>query len=140
LNLFLLRQSILSNAEVAFSRSGGPGGQNVNKVNTKVTLRIRMSDLDGLSEPELERVKSLLSNRISNSGEIVIDSEEERSQRANLKRAYFRMETLITSAAKLYKRRRPTKPDKAVKEKRLKMKKRQSQKKADRYFEFKSFT
>jgi ribosome-associated protein len=132
MNALLLRQSIHSFAETGFSRSGGPGGQNVNKVNTKVTLRLRIEELDGLSETEIERVKAVLANRITNEGKIVLTSEEERSQRVNLERAYFRMETLIIAAARLPKRRRPTKPSKAAKEKRFLAKRRQSQKKADR--------
>ena len=132
MDISLLRQSIQSYAEAGFSRSGGPGGQNVNKVNTKVTLRLRLGELNGLSETEMERVKSLLANRITGEGEIVISSDEERSQRINLERAYFRMEALIAAAAKLPKHRRPTKPGKAAKEKRLKAKKQQGQKKAER--------
>ena len=132
MDINLLRQSIYSYADAAFSRSGGPGGQNVNKVNTKVTLRLHLNNLSGISCAELERVKTQLANRISGEGELVITSDEERSQRINLERAYFRMETLIASAAKLPKTRRPTKPSKAAKENRLKAKKRQGQKKANR--------
>ena len=132
MNIDSLRQSIRSFAEPGFSRSGGPGGQNVNKLNTKVTLRLRLGEIAGLSEAELERVKLLLANRITNDGEIVITSDEERSQRINLERAYFRMEALISAAARLPKKRKPTKPSRAAKEKRLQAKKRQAQKKADR--------
>ena len=132
MNSVLLRQSIRAASEANFSRSGGPGGQNVNKLNTKVTLRLRLEDISGLCGAELERVKSLLANRISNENEIVIASDEERSQRTNLERAYFRMETLISAAARLPKHRRPTKPGKAAKERRLQTKKLHAMKKADR--------
>jgi len=132
MNASLLHQSIHSFAEAAFSRSGGPGGQNVNKVNTKVTLRMSVEKLDGLSEAELERVKLVLANKITNEGELVIASEEERSQRINLERAYFRMEALIASAARLPKKRQPTKPSKAARERRLEAKKKQGIKKKER--------
>jgi len=132
LNTVLLRQSVRNASEISFSRSGGPGGQNVNKLNTKVTLRLKLLDIDGLSDAELERAKTLLANRISSGDEIVISSDEERSQRTNLERAYFRVEALITAAARLPKHRRPTKPSKAAREQRLHVKQLQSRKKASR--------
>jgi ribosome-associated protein len=129
-NTVLLRQSIRGASEISFSRSGGPGGQNVNKLNTKVTLRLRLTDIAGLSDAELERARGLLANRISSGDEIVINSDEERSQRTNLERAYFRIEALITAAARLPKHRRPTKPSKAAREQRMHVKQLQSRKKA----------
>ena len=132
MNTTLLRQSIRNASEISFSRSGGPGGQNVNKLNTKVTLRLRMWLIDGLSEAELERARETLANRITGGDEIVISSDEERSQRTNLERAYFRVEALISSAARLPKHRRPTKPSKAAREQRLHVKQLQSRKKASR--------
>jgi ribosome-associated protein len=131
-NTALLRQSVRNASEISFSRSGGPGGQNVNKLNTKVTLRLRLAFIDGLSDAELERAREVLANRISAGDEIVISSDEERSQRTNLERAYFRVEALISSAARLPKHRRPTKPSKASREQRLHVKQLQSRKKASR--------
>jgi ribosome-associated protein len=132
MDLFLLRQSIRTKTTLGFSRSGGPGGQNVNKVNTKVTLHLNLSNLDGLSETELSRVRELLAGRITLGNEIVISSSEERSQRTNLERAFARLENLIIAAARLPKYRRPTKPSRASKEKRLQTKHQHSQKKSGR--------
>ena len=134
MNSPLLFQSIRALARADFSRSGGPGGQNVNKVNTKVTLRVRIDELQGLSDAEIARLRETLGQRITLAGELVISSSEERSQRTNLERAYARMESLITNAARLPRLRRPTKPSRAAREERLCIKRRQSLKKTERRF------
>jgi ribosome-associated protein len=132
----LLRQSIRLAARASFSRSGGPGGQNVNKVNTKATLRLSLGDLEGLNEAELGRLRETLSSRLSagDSGEpeLVIASSEERSRRTNLERGFARLEALISAAARLPKQRRPTGPTRAGREQRLQTKRLQGQKKQGR--------
>ncbi|MDR0998722.1 MAG: aminoacyl-tRNA hydrolase [Treponema sp.] len=132
MNLFLLRESIRASAQAGFSRSGGPGGQNVNKVNTKVTLRLCLADLAGLSEREAARLRETLAARLSAGETLVIRADEERSRQINLDRAYARMETLIAASARLPKRRRPTVPTKADREARLKSKRLRSLRKAER--------
>jgi len=134
MNIILLRQSIFNSVQISFSRSGGPGGQNVNKVNTKVTMRIRLDDLNGLNDAEAARLRETLASRITGEDELVISASEERSQRLNLERAYIRLEALIVNAARLPRVRRPTKPSRAAREERLRYKRRRSLKKAERSF------
>ena len=134
MNSSLLWQSIHSSSHADFSRSGGPGGQNVNKVNTKVTLRLNLNDLEGLTDDEAARLRETLASRITNEGELLVSSSEERSQRVNLERAYARMENLIKNAACLPRIRRPTKPSRAARQKRLKIKHNRGLLKAERRF------
>jgi ribosome-associated protein len=132
MDVFLLRNSIHAAARADFARSGGPGGQNVNKLNTKVCLRVNLDDLAGLSEAEHSRMRETLASRVTGEGELVIHADEERSRLANLRRAYARMEALIAAAARLPKRRRPTKPSAAARERRLNSKRIKSAKKSNR--------
>ncbi|MDR3138481.1 MAG: aminoacyl-tRNA hydrolase [Treponema sp.] len=134
MNLAELRRSIHEKAALSYSRSGGPGGQKVNKVSTKVTLRIKPGDLSGLSEAEQLRLKTALTSRLTGENELVISSDEERSQRINQERAFSRTEALIAAAARLPRPRRPTNPTKASREKRLQSKHSRSVKKANRRF------
>jgi ribosome-associated protein len=131
-NKELIRSSLRRAAQISFSRSGGPGGQNVNKVNTKVTLRLDPRNLDGLSEAETARLCAVLAPKLSENGELVIAASEERSQKLNLERAYARAEALVASSARLPKKRRPTRPSKAEKERRLQSKRLHGEKKAER--------
>jgi ribosome-associated protein len=132
MNLVLLRASIREKGKLQFSRSGGPGGQNVNKVNSKVSLRIRLPDLAGLSEAEMDRLRRNLASRITGDDELLIHSSEERSQKTNRERALCRAEIQIAAAARLPKCRKALKPGRAAKESRIRSKRLLGQKKACR--------
>jgi len=110
------------------ARSSGPGGQHVNKANTKVTLRLHLSTAP-LSAEELERIRYILGNRITVNDQLLIHASETRSQKQNREAAVNRAVSLITSAAERPKKRKKTKPGKAVKEKRLEHKKKRGEKK-----------
>ncbi len=119
MDLQRLRTSIRNLAQLSFSRSGGPGGQNANKVNTKVEVRFRLSELDGLSEAELARARLQLANRLIDTDILLVVSSEERTQATNRERALSRAEALVSAAAHLPKRRVATKPSRASVERRL---------------------
>ena len=123
-----LLDSIRHSATEEFARSGGPGGQNVNKTSTKVVLRVPVDELS-LSEEEKQRVLRRLSNRLNREGELVIHSSETRSQTANRDRAEARAFALLRDAARTQKKRRKTRPSKAAREHRIEEKKRRGQKK-----------
>lgn len=106
-----------------FSRSSGPGGQNVNKVNTQVTAILDIKTSDFLSEEQKSLVQTKLANRIDKSGCLQITSNRYRSQQANRLDAVERMTHLIQISLIKPKVRKPTKTTYASKQRRLKSKK-----------------
>ena len=118
-------------AELHFSasRSSGPGGQNVNKVSSKVELRFHVASSELLTEAEKELLAEKLASRISAAGDLILVSQSERSQLKNRERVTEKFYALVTKALTPRKKRKATKPSKASKEERLEAKRRQSEKK-----------
>lgn len=105
------------------SRSGGPGGQNVNKVSSKIELRFNILLTSLFTEEEKELIYARLKNKINKDGELIIVSQVERSQLLNKELAINKFYDLISKALTLPQKRRSTKPTKASKLKRLEGKK-----------------
>lgn len=101
------------------SRSGGPGGQNVNKVSSKVELRFNLISTNLFSETEKELIFKKLKNRINKEGEMLIVSQSERTQLLNKKVVIEKFYELISKAITLPAKRRSTRPTLASKIKRL---------------------
>lgn len=114
------------------SRSSGPGGQNVNKVNSKIELRFSITKSLLLSDLEKFKIRQKLKNRINIDDELVITSQIERSQLKNKKYTVDRFFQLLEQALKPVKKRKATRPSKSSVEKRLKRKKMAGEKKANR--------
>ncbi|KAI5594915.1 hypothetical protein BDE02_03G103100 [Populus trichocarpa] len=89
----------LDHVTVSFARSGGPGGQNVNKVNTKVDMRFNVKNAYWLSERIRERIMQMEKNRINKDGEIVISSTKTRTQRGNIDDALAKLQAIIDVAS-----------------------------------------
>ncbi len=124
--------SQLSWIEVRFSRSPGPGGQNVNKVNTRVTLLFEVSACAALSQAQKARVRERLRTRISRDGRLRVVSHRERSQAKNRAAAEIRLRELLTEAIRVRKSRRRTQPTLASRERRLDSKRRRGDAKRQR--------
>ena len=112
--------------EESFIASAGPGGQNVNKVATAVQLRFDVVRSPSLPEPVRLRLIALSGTRLTKDGVLVITGRQYRTQERNRADVRARLALLIREAAVIPKKRRPTKPTRASKERRLEGKKRQS--------------
>jgi ribosome-associated protein len=115
-----------------FSRSSGPGGQNVNKVNTKTELRISMAAMHGLSDRALGRLRDLAGRRMTADGELLLTADTERTQESNRRACMDKLRGLIEQALIEPKTRKKSKPSRAARKRRLEGKKRQGEKKRQR--------
>ena len=128
------RNITIPNGELteSFVRSAGPGGQNVNKVATKVELRWTPGSSSALSEAQKTYLVQRLAHRITESGELIVSCEAHRTQVRNREEARDKLALLVRQALVRPKKRRPTKPSRASIKRRLEGKKRRSSTKKNR--------
>ena len=115
-----------------YARSGGPGGQNVNKLNTKAEMWVAISALRGLRADALDRLRQLAGHRLTQQDELHIVAQTSRTQEANRGAAIERLRELLIRAMHRPKARRPTKPSAASRRRRLEGKRRRGQTKVHR--------
>ncbi|HEX3147787.1 MAG TPA: alternative ribosome rescue aminoacyl-tRNA hydrolase ArfB [Gemmataceae bacterium] len=122
----------LDEFEWSFARSGGPGGQNVNKVASKAVLRWNFAGSPSVADDVKARFRERFPSRLTTEGEVVLSSELTRDQGRNREDCLAKLADLLRAVARPPKVRRPTKPSKGSQIRRVEAKKRQSVRKAGR--------
>jgi len=113
--------------EVRFARSSGPGGQNVNKLSTRVTLLFDFEACEELTDTQRARIRRRLATRMSRDGRLRVVSQKTRTQAGNRAAAAQRLLELLREALKVHKPRRPTHPTAASRQRRLQAKRRRAE-------------
>jgi ribosome-associated protein len=115
-----------------FARSSGPGGQNVNKVESKALLRWDVSASRALPAALLARFRTRFARRISAEGVLVLSSQRHRTRERNVADCLAKLEAMLAEVATPPKKRKPTRPGRAARERRLSEKRATSRRKAER--------
>jgi ribosome-associated protein len=122
----------LDEFEFSYVRSSGPGGQNVNKVNSKAVLRWNLAGSPSLPEDVRRRFAESFASRLTGDGELVLTSDRFRDQKKNVDDCLEKVRGLLAAVARPPKKRKKSKPTRASKERRLEGKRREGAKKQNR--------
>ncbi len=128
-NIIITSSQLIPELEFSTSRSSGPGGQNVNKVSTKVIIRWNLLHSSLITDEQKMVLLNKLSSQLTREGELIINSQESRSQLQNKELALEKLDALLRKALTKPKARKATRPTKSSKVKRVDNKKRHAEKK-----------